>query len=153
LGGGSTVFFGPDGGGNVGGEWAFTYDSSIPSIFGKSPYGIGSAGFGIFGAANFGGPNLEDPLAVNGLNYGILSAGDNTATGNAEVTGGVPLIKNQVIFTLSGIPFSFDPQTSINNVDFVYGTDIPEVPEPATILLFSSGLLGAAGLARLRLKK
>src|SRR5262249_54506972 len=74
---GSTVFFGPNGGGNVGGEWAYAFQG-----------GTSSSGLGIFGNANFNGSNLQGPTAVDGLQYGITSAGDNLATGNQAVTGG-----------------------------------------------------------------
>ncbi len=81
---GSTVFFDPQGqpsGGIVGGEWAYSGSVSNSSINGMGR-GIGSAGFGIFGAANFPGPNLDGNPPVQGLSYGITSAGDNTNTGN-----------------------------------------------------------------------
>ena len=155
LTGGSTVFFGPDGGGNVGGEWA--YASGLVGAPAGATEGISSSGFGLFGNANFGGSNLDGPTAVNGGNYGITSAGDNTATGNAEVTGNVPLIKNEVTFTLSGLPPGFDPEdpTNITNVSFQYGTALggsppqpclgscqpPIVPEPSSLVLLGSGLL------------
>jgi len=149
LSGGSTVFFGPNGGGNVGGEWAYASGIAAP---GGATEGISSAGLGLFGAFNFGGSDLTPPTAVNGLNYGITSAGDNTATGNAEVTGNVPLIKNQVTFTLSGIPAGFQLDGDIAVVSFQYGTALTEpnvtVPEPGTLLLLGSGLIGLAVYSR-----
>ncbi len=114
----SVVFFGPDGGGNVGGEWAYASGLAGPN---GATEGISSAGLGLFGGSNFGGANLQGPAAVNGLQYGITSAGDNTATGNAPVTGGNALIKNQVVFTLAGTGL-----TSVSNVSFQYGTALDE---------------------------
>ena len=144
LGSGSTVFFGPNGGGNMGGEWA--YGSGLSGAPGGAATGISSAGFGLFGNPNFGGPNLQGPTAVNGIGYGITSAGDNSATGNAAVTGQFALIQNSVVFTLSGLPGGFDPSTAISNVVFQYGTSLSEpsskIPEPATVILLGPAALG-----------
>ena len=134
--------------GNVGGEWAY---ASVPWL-GGIVGGISSAGFGLFGDANFNGPNLQGPIAVNGMQYGITSAGDNTATGNAAVTGGNAFVQNSVTFTFAaGSGFDL---SSIRNVSFQYGTSLTEpnvpsrgVPEPASALLLGSGLV-AAGLWR-----
>lgn len=156
LSGGSTVFFGPDGGGNVGGEWA--YASGLAGAPNGATEGISSAGFGLFGAANFGGANLNGPISVNGLNYGITSAGDNTATGNAAVTGNAPLIKNQVTFTLtnSGLSGFVPSADNITTVSFQYGTsltDVNLVPEPASLFLLGSGLVGIGFWGRKRFLK
>lgn len=144
LSGGSTVFFGPDGGGNVGGEWA--YGSSLAGAPLGATQGISSSGFSLFGAANFGGANLEGPIAVNGMNYGLVSGADDLTLGNAAVTGGFPLIQNQVTFTLTaGGAFTL---ASLSNVSFQYGTALTEpnihngqLPEPASLLLLGFGLI------------
>jgi hypothetical protein len=141
---GSTVFFdSAPAGGVVGGEWA--YGSGLVGAPLGATQGISSAGFGLFGGATFPGVDLDPPAAIDGLNYGITSAGDNPGTGNAPVTGGVPLIQNSVTFKFSGAT-GFD-LTSITNVSFQYGTALTEpnissVPEPASLMLLGAGLAG-----------
>jgi hypothetical protein len=149
LGPTSFVLYGiVDPGNKVGGEWAFS--SSLVGAPGGADYGVSSAGLGLFGDPLFPGNNLGGPIAVNGLQYGITSAGDNPDIGNAAVTGGHALIQNQVAFTFSGLPEDFDPTSKITNVSFQYGTsllepNIPGVPEPATAALAG---LAIAGLGR-----
>jgi hypothetical protein len=86
LANGSAVFFGTtDPGGVGGGEWG--YLAGLAGAPHSATEGISSSGFGLFGNANFSGTNLQGPIAVDGLQYGPTSAGDNSATGNAAVTG------------------------------------------------------------------
>lgn len=152
---GSTVFFDADGqpaGGNVGGEWAFGAGLTGP---GTATMGISSAGFDLFGQANFNGPNLDGPTAVGGLNYGLLSTTDNTASGNSAVTGQFPYVKSSVTFVLSGYTGGTVTSNTFSNISFQYGTSLTEpnlgggsgggsgqtlVPEPTSMLLFGSGL-------------
>jgi hypothetical protein len=139
---GSSVAFGAsDPGGVVGGEWA--YASGLSGAPHGAAYGISSSGFNLFGAANFPGSNLQGPVAVDGIQYGLTSLGDNLASGNAAVTGSNALIQNAVTFTIPGLPAGFDPSTVISNVSFQYGTDLsePNIPEPASISLLAIGLL------------
>jgi hypothetical protein len=156
---GSTVNAADPAGLNVGGEWA--YGSGLVGPAGATE-GISSSGFGLFGGGNFNGPDLDSPAAVNGMNYGILSAGDNTATGNAPILS-EPFTKNQVIFLLSGLPVGFSLDGAISKVSFQYGTALTEpnvgggttggvsVPEPATLSLLGAGF--AVAVARLRRRK
>jgi len=143
---GHAVFYGPTDPGNaVGGEWAYKGGLSGP---GGRAYGIGSAGFDLFGPPDlFPGSDLQPPTSPNGLEYGITSAGDDLTTGNTPVTGTNALIKNRVVFTLSGLPIGFDPALSIHNVLFQYGTSLsqPSFPEPTSLALLA---MGAAVLGR-----
>jgi hypothetical protein len=156
LGSGSSVFFGvADPGDVVGGEWAYARGlGGNPDLLGANQ-GISSSGLGVFAPGNrFPGNNLQGPADPDGIQYGIASAGDDPSTGNAPVTGANALIRNQVVFTLSGLPTG----SSISNVWFQYGTSLDEpnippppgtpVPEPASLLLFGSGLVVFAGWGR-----
>jgi hypothetical protein len=150
---GSVVHFGPDGGGDVGGEWAYR-SGLVGAPYGAS-YGISSAGFGLFGPADrFPGADLDPPASPNGMNYGILSLGDNPNVGNAAVTGDFPLIQHEVVFTLSGLPANFDLER-ISRLSFQYGTNLSEpnittfdVPAPA-----GAGILALGGLALRRRRR
>ena len=138
----------PPVGGNVGGEWAYA-NGLVGAPLGAHE-GISSTGLGLFGQANFNGPNLQGPTAVNGGQFGITSAGDNAATGN----GGLNmdgLIQNQVTFLLGPVPAGFDA-ANVSNVFFQYGTSLTAVPEPETyaMLLAGLGLMGFVARRRRR---
>ncbi len=139
---------------NVGGEWAYATGLSGAPLGDNS--GISSSGLGLFSFSNFNGPELAGPAngALDGLQYGITSAGDNLATGNKAILDSGGLIKNQVVFTLSGLPAGFNLD-SIGNVFFQYGTSLNEsqVPEPSSLLLLGSGILGLGLFGRKRFRK
>ncbi len=148
---------------NVGGEFRYDIENIplTPDFPGGADRGIASAGY-IGGAANFGGPNLDDPNngVVDGINFGLISL-DPSFLPNGGLNQ--PLIRNQVIFILTGVA---GLNTShISSVSFQYGTSIddpPEpnitgncvdcpqdTPEPGTMLLLGCGL-AALGLYRRR---
>ena len=149
--GGSTVLFGgTDPGGVVGGEWA--YNSGLHNAPGDNTYGISSSGLNFSGPHDrFPGSNLAGPESPGGIDYGITSAGDDPNVGNTPVTGTNPLIKNEAVFHLGGLPSGFDPLTRITSVTFQYGTSTSEpsleghiVPAPGAIGLLTLGGLIAA---------
>lgn len=152
--GSSVLFDQQPAGGNVGGEWA--YLGNLPAGA-PATEGISSAGLGLFGATNkFPGPNLAGPTSPSGLEYGITSPGDVVPAGGDE---GNALIRNSVIFTLSGLPSGFVlGDGAITDVAFQYGTTLAggtrpasqaHAPEPTSLVLLGSGLT-ALGLARRR---
>jgi len=170
LGPGSTVIYdAAPAGGVVGGEWA--YGTGLVGAPNGATQGISSSGLGgVFGQPNFPGDNLENPDALDGLQYGIVSAGDLSATGNGGITGSGGLIDNQVIFTLNLTGLL--NLNNIQNVTFQYGTNLTEpsfrgisdcptcvpeqlaeVPEPASLMLLGSGLLAGASRLRKRVRK
>jgi hypothetical protein len=125
----------------IGGEWA--YGSALSGApFGLKD-GISSTGLGLFGSGNFGDGNLQGPNSVDGLQYGIVSAGDNPATGNGGVLGEA-FIKNSVVFRLSGLPMNFD-LSKIDGIGFLSGTALNE----PTFYVPSQGSLALLGLAGL----
>jgi len=140
VGPGGTVLFGSAApGGVVGGEWA--YAMGLSGAPGGARQGVSSVGLGLFGPHDlFPGVNLAGPDSPDGLQYGITSAGDDPTLGNQAVTGHFPLIRNSVIFTLSGLPEGFS-LSGISNVTFQYGTDLAEpsfsihTPEPGSVVL------------------
>lgn len=148
---GSTIFYDPEGqpaGGVIGGE--FAYNGSLAGAPGNRTYGISSSGLNLFGPGDlFPGPDLCPPVNPDGLQYGFLSSGDNTATGNSAILNGGGLIKHAAVFTLSGVGANFD-LGRVQQVWFQYGTDLSEpgfegnVPAPAGAAAFALASLFAA---------
>jgi hypothetical protein len=103
----------------------------------------------------FGVPNLSGPGSPAGAEYGITQIGDNPTTNGG--LSGVPLITNQVIFTLAGLPSSFNVNAigAISNITFQYGTSLSEarsIPEPGSLVFLATGGALLAAVRRRRRK-
>lgn len=152
---GSAMVNGTAPGGDVGGAWA--YKSGLSGAPGGAKYGISSAGYGLFGPPNvFPGADPDPSNGPAGMEFGLLSAGDNTSTGNSPILSN-PFTKHAVDFVLSGLPVGFQ-LTSISNVRMQYGTTIGSeptyqafVPEPATGAILALAGLCFAGRRRERI--
>ncbi|BAL94510.1 hypothetical protein RGE_11690 [Rubrivivax gelatinosus IL144] len=153
-----------DAGSNVSGEWAF--DGAILAY--GAHMGISSSALdSLFGAKDrFDvNSNLYGPPSPDGLQYGITSPGDDRSTGT-KGNGGVfnsPLTSGSVVF-LFDVTGTLD-LNALSKITFQYGTALgepnftgtldnggggSEVPEPATLALAGSALLGLAAARRRR---
>jgi hypothetical protein len=152
---------------DVSGEFGYATGSFYG---GTANNGIASSGYLTTGLAgdigNFNGgaagTNLDDPTALDGINFGIIS---NAAFNPNGGLSGLPLVRDRVTFVLDGV--SGLSIADIAGVRFQYGTSFDEtnitgecevncggggggnVPEPATLLLFGIGLL-ALGITQRR---
>jgi hypothetical protein len=121
-------------------------------------YGIEAFG-GIntqMGNANFANSNTppNSVVKLDGIGYGIVGSGYAPGTGNGMLpTTPFEQTAEKFVFT---VPSSFTSVSQISNVSFQYGTNNNEasfpglvVPEPSTLALALSGLVGF-GLVSLR---
>ncbi len=161
---------GLDSEGGVGGEWGYVVDPELGDLVPTgATHAVSAVGLGdivgphdLFPGANLdedlyvGSGDLDHPLSPGGINYGILSFGDDwymdkdDRQGTPNVTGTEPLIWYGAIFTLSGLGTDpFDLGGNISAVAFNYGTDLNVIPAPAASLLALMGL-GLVGLVTRR---
>jgi len=147
-------------GGDVSGEWA--YATEVPTL--PSEYCISSVGLD-----DLIGPkdrfntsmNLAGPESPDGMQFGIVSDGDSSSTGNGGVAGNA-VIRNSVIFMFEGLPGDFSIE-SISKVYFHYGTSFtpfddnppqpPVMPEPGTMMAFLLTLASLGSYARRRINR
>ncbi len=148
--------------GNVGGEWRYDPNVNIASL---PTVNQSLSALGVFHPLfNFPGPLLRPG---GGVDWGLVGPGDNPLTGSRDITYRTGLIRNSVVFTLSGLPINFNPATDVSNVFFQYGDystnfimagtpnsspNPQNVPEPSTIaglLTISLAVLHFCGKSKL----
>lgn len=144
---GSTPYYGPLT--NVGDGWGF---ATGVNANGKNSAISATGAVSGLGQSNFSSNHTN----LDGLAYGLLSAGDNSSTGNGGVLGHGPLIKDSAQFVLTA-PEGFNLSELGNTVVFQYGTSLDEThyngnlqttPEPATLAMLGSGAIGLAAVLR-----
>ncbi len=152
---------------NVGGEFGLD-DGTTAGITGNA---IASSGYITTpgGAGNFNGPVLEDPTALDGIDFGIITAKDKSSDLNPKLQA-VALIQDTVVLTLNGVGGDLANPGNLTSVTFLYGTSLGEgsltgtcsggsciiipggggasSPEPATVGIFGTALLGLAAARR-----
>ena len=146
---------------NVGGEWSYA-GGGLPFLTGTNE-GISSSSYlnANQSSGNLNGLNLQNPNALNGIEFGIADAGYVNGSGNGGVNSQA-LIRGSATFAfntgLTGLT-----NANIGNVWFTYGISqsattgdvhfttsgtTTAVPEPASLILLASGLVLSARALR-----
>ncbi|HUG37839.1 MAG TPA: XDD4 family exosortase-dependent surface protein [Candidatus Limnocylindrales bacterium] len=149
-------------GGNVGGEWAYRFNSVglNPSGVGQfeidQKYGISGSGLGgTFGAGDRfdTSQNLDGGTSPGGVDYGLTSFSDTGPT-----NPGTEQTKNAMAFSFL-VPGGYTLAT-VTDVRFQYGSGLNEcvgcdidVPLPASLILLSSAFLGVGALIELKRRR
>lgn len=132
----------------VSGEFGMETGADVSALFPQYNVAIASVGLDdLLGTDDrFAGQNLDDPLAPDGFNYGILGASGLASDANN------PLFEEPMI--VDGVWISVNyagalALSDITNIAFQYGTEAKPIPVPGAVVLAMVGL-GLVGWVRRR---
>lgn len=144
-----------DYGTNLDGEWGFRNDINS-SNGGRGEYGIGASSYdpntgdGFFSKVIDLSVAYIPPPSASGADFGIVSGDIGTLVASVD-----SFVRDAVHISFDVIQGTFTPDT-INQVNFLYGTSYEgetPIPEPGTLLLLGTGLMGVAAFGRKKFKK
>ena len=142
--------------GNLGGEWAYKFNSSgLSAQAGEADYGISSTGLNVFGAADlFGGPEIAGPSSdtPDGIQLSLLPSDqvDNSAlNGGMTGTNGQYFVESSARFTFKVPNTVTSLQGEISNVTFLYGTAFGEASAPGQLTVVPTPTAAAGAGAML----
>ncbi|HVM61708.1 MAG TPA: XDD4 family exosortase-dependent surface protein [Verrucomicrobiae bacterium] len=145
---------------DVSGQWA--YNGDLPDSA-PGDYGLSSTKFTYFKKGSlFSDIKIPGTSPLSGPQFGITTLNDMMANDQGSIKN-VGLIQNTVQLVLDGLPQNFT-LADITDVTFVYGTNIKkgisvagqmvsQIPEPSTLSLVATGLVGALALVRSRTRR
>ncbi|MBN2126677.1 MAG: PEP-CTERM sorting domain-containing protein [Deltaproteobacteria bacterium] len=95
-------------------------------------------------------PRGESPPAPNGADFGLLGSG-----GSGLPNGDEFYVTTSILISWDLGEWNSSPSMEIGQINFLYGTEYAStpVPEPATMFLLGTGLIGLAGVGRRFRKK
>jgi hypothetical protein len=145
--------------GDVGGEWAYRNDPK--NAPGGANEGVSAANLNGFGNKKylFPGEKIRGAGHTGNIDFGLTTLSDRPGNNNSSIRH-KGLIENTIVLDLEGLPSDFT-LADISNVTFQYGNKLKEpeitgqsiavIPEPSTIMLVATGLLGALTVLRRRI--
>jgi len=127
--------------------WGFQQEFSAGDLpFGEQQYGLGAAGFDVFGPSDVISGSFH---SLNGPPGGVLADIPDLDVPNGFANPNRPFFLGDVHFSFD-LPDAFDiHDASVDNVAFVFGSDFGEivlVPVPPAVALGAFGLISLAAV-------